>query len=396
MLVPLTIAGAGMLSQSNVSKITTNLQSAADSAVLSASRLNDDDSKRTEAALRIFNTLVPDNIRATLTSVAFTMDANANTITADISATIPSIMPQIATPNAQQIRVRSVSAVAKPDIKQLDVVMCIDATGSMQNTINAVKTNALNFESNLNSELSNRGITAFDVMRVRVVFFRDFGGTNRTGSSYLKAVWTGTKWDYVTVTSSDPDYWKGVGDTPPIKESSFFPLPANRVDFSDYVNPESASGGGDAPESGLECVNSAMSSAWARIGDRVPGTVKSLDAVYPLVIVWTDAAAHRPSYSVSLKNPLYPAADVMPRTYNDLAAKWASPAIIDQNRKMLVFFGNPDLNSNDVDGRADGWTKVKTWPGFILGGTLSEGNSKMVSKLADAISSRIRQPTLTQ
>jgi hypothetical protein len=294
------------------------------------------------------------------------------------------------------IKVHSASAVAKPEVKQLDVVMCIDATGSMSGTINAVKTNALNFESNLNSELTRRGIVAFDAMRVRVVYYRDFGGSNRTGAPVIVGwTYTGGSWVYTYMTTADPNYWRGVGDPVPIKESSFFSLPDNRSSFSAYVNPETASGGGDGPEAGLECVNSSMASAWAKPGDPVAGNARPLDAIYPLVVVWTDAPAHRPSYSVSLKNPDYPSAAVMPRSQAALAAKWADPAIIDQNRKMLVFFGNPNNVYNDLDGPADGWSAVKAWPGFILGGTLSDGNSLMVSKLADAIASRVRQPTLT-
>jgi hypothetical protein len=195
--------------------------------------------------------------------------------------------------------------------------------------------------------------------------------------------------------ASDPDYWTYVGDTPPMKQSSFYALPSQRSTFQSYVNAETAWGGGDLPEAGLECVNSAMSSSWAKIGDIPAGGSKPIDSIYPLIVVWTDAAAHKPSYSISLKNPNYPAATVMPRNYTDLKAKWNNPAVIDQAKKMLVFFGNPDLNSSDADGKADGWQQVKTWPGFMLGGTLTDGNTNMVSKIADAIASKIRTPTLT-
>ena len=394
-LAPLAMIVAMTVDYSSVSRMRQTLQSAADSAVLAASRLNDADDARVATAVRVFNGLLSPSQLAAVTSATFTMDNGANTITANISASVPTFMPKIVIQQVSPLTVNSASAVAKPEVKQLDVVMCIDATGSMSNTLNAVKTNALNFESNLNSELTRRGIVAFDAMRVRVVYYRDFGGNNRTGAPINQWVWTGSTWVLTTITTADPNYWRGVGDTPPIKESAFFSLPDNRSNFSAYVNPETASGGGDGPESGLECVNSSMASAWARPGDPVAGNARSLDAIYPLVVVWTDAPAHRPSYSVSLKNPDYPSAAVMPRSYAALAAKWADPAIIDQNRKMLVFFGNPDNVYNDNDGPADGWLAVKAWPGFILGGTLSDGNSRMVSKLADAIASRVRQPTLT-
>src|SRR3954451_22163997 len=96
-------------------------------------------------------------------------------------------------------------------------------------------------------------------------------------------------------------------------------------------------GGGDLPESGLECVNSAMSSTWAKIGDIPAGGTKPIDSIYSLIVVRTDAAAHKPSYSLSLKNPNYPPSTVMPRNYTDVGAKWNGSAVIDQSKKMLVF-----------------------------------------------------------
>jgi hypothetical protein len=50
----------------------------------------------------------------------------------------------------------------------------------------------------------------------------------------------------------------------------------------------------------------------------------------------------------------------------------------------------------DMDGQADGWLKVKEWPSFMVGGTLTEGNSQLVARLADAISSKILIPTLAK
>jgi hypothetical protein len=59
---------------------------------------------------------------------------------------------------------------------------------------------------------------------------------------------------------------------------------------------------------------------------------------------------------------------------------------------MLVFFGNP-AKSNDSNINA--WLTVRHWPGFVQGGTLTEGNTQMVSRIADAIASKIKMPTLT-
>jgi Flp pilus assembly protein TadG len=393
--IPMAMAVAIGIDYNNAIRLKQKLQNAVDTAVLAAGRLNDPDTSRIDAAKRYFDAQIEPSLRDQIVDVAFTMDNKATNVTGTAKANIRSFMPNALMKKVLEVNVRAVSAVAKPTMRQLDVVMCIDGTGSMTPTLNAVKTNALNFESNLNAELTKRGIPAFDAMRVRVVFYRDFGGNYLSGATTTMTVYasdgsSSTK----TIKSTDPNYWTYVGENPAMRESTFFPLPASRTTFQSFVNPEKAWGGGDLPESGLECVNSAMTSSWAKIGDIPASGTKPIDAIFPVILVWTDAAAHKPSYSLSLKNPNYPAATVMPRTYADLLAKWNSSAVIDQARKMLIFFGNPDLNSTDRDGTADGWMQVKKWPGFYLGGTLSDGNTMMVAKIADAIALKILAPTL--
>jgi Flp pilus assembly protein TadG len=390
--VPMLFLVGMTIDYTEKSMTEARIQSILDAAVLAAARLNDDDSKRTQVAERYFEAQLSVQQLAMVTHKEFVMTPDKERIIAKVDLAIPARFAGILGVTNLSTTTQSTVAIARPDIRQLDIVMCIDATGSMWGTINAVKTNALNLESNLNAELEKRGIKAFDAMRVRAIYYRDYGGTNLTGSN--RSWWNGSKW--ITINSSHPEYWKGVGDTPPMKWSSFFTLPSERTSFSAYVSPETASGGGDEPEAGLECLNEAMDSTWAKVGDLPSGGTKPLQAVYPVIALWTDATAHRPSYSVSLKNPAYPPVAKMPRTYATLRAKWDNPLIIDQNRKMIVFFGNPNKHWTDVDGIADAWLKVKDWPGFMVGGTLTEGNSQLVSKLADAIASKVRMPTLTQ
>ncbi len=390
-MVPIVAATGAVFEYSNSSNTRWRVQAAVDSAVLAAARLNDLDENRAAIAKNYFEGQLTEKELAMVQSSTFAVSDDKSKITAYITFTVPKVFGGVTGTSSMVVATSAAAAIARPDIRQLDIVMCIDATGSMTATLNAVKTNALNLESNLNAELVNRGIKAFDAMRVRVIYYRDYGGTNLTGAPSW--VWDGTKW--VTITTADPNYWKAVGDNPPLKYSPFYNLPSQKTSFQGYVNPETASGGGDAPEAGLECVNEAMDSPWAKVGDIPSGGTKPLDGVYPVIVVWTDAAAHKPSYSVSLKNPLYPAVAKMPRTYGALRSKWDNPTIIDQSRKMLVFFGNPTLSSADLDGAADGWLKVKDWPGFTVGGTLTQGNSQLVSKLADAIASKISKPQLT-
>jgi len=373
----------------------SQVQQAVDGAVLSAARLNDTDAIRVQTATSFFNAHVPARLTSTLDNKKFVIDNGATKITGSVDMTYKSFFAGLTKQTVLKTTVTSEATIAKPIVRELDLVMCVDGTGSMSNTLNAVKTNALNFEKNMNDEISKRGIAPFEAMRVRVIFYRDYAGNYSGSDTYTTWVYSGGRWVSKTYTSSDPEYWSYMGDNPTLKASSFFSLPAARTDFSAYVNPESATGGGDLPESGLECVNEAMNSPWAKVGDTVASVGKPLDAVFPVIVVWTDAAAHNAGYAPSLKNPSYPTADKMPRTTAGLRAKWMDPNVIDQYRKLLVFFGNPSVTQSDYYGVATGWADVKTWPSFIVGGTLTQGNQQMVSRIADAIATKIPSPFLS-
>jgi len=98
----------------------------------------------------------------------------------------------------------------------VDIVFCIDATGSMTPIIDQVKANALRFYDDVQSNLTAKGKNV-DQLRVRVIGFRDFAADGAAA----------------------------------LDESPFFTLPDERADFSAFVNGLVAEGGGDAPESGL-------------------------------------------------------------------------------------------------------------------------------------------------
>ena len=125
----------------------------------------------------------------------------------------------------------------------VDIVFCIDVTGSMNPIIDAVKANALGFYDDVQTNLTAKGKNVAQ-LRVRVVAFRDFVAD---------------------------------GDAA-LEESPFFTLPADRGSFSDFVNGLVAQGGGDAPESGLEAVALAINSPWTTTGDRRR----------QVIVVWTD------------------------------------------------------------------------------------------------------------
>ena len=128
----------------------------------------------------------------------------------------------------------------------VDIVFCVDVTGSMTPIIDQVKANALRFYDDVQTNLTDKGKNV-DQLRVRVLAFRDFAAD---GSAAMQ-------------------------------ESPFFTLPADRAGFSDFVNGLMAEGGGDAPESGLEAVALAVNSPWTTTGDRRR----------QVIVVWTDAPA---------------------------------------------------------------------------------------------------------
>src|SRR5687768_13117278 len=95
----------------------------------------------------------------------------------------------------------------------VDVVLCIDATGSMSSIIDRVKHSALSFYDDLMAKMRTKG-RSIDELRVRIIAFRDYyaDGTNA------------------------------------VSESDFYSLPQEKEGFNAFVRSISADGGGDDPE----------------------------------------------------------------------------------------------------------------------------------------------------
>lgn len=270
----------------------------------------------------------------------------------------------------------STSASMSPGFPVLDIAMCVDSTGSMQPTLDTVKTNALNFYDNINAELAKKGMAPFPIVRVRMIYFKDYGGFGTNASSYGAS---------------------SMGDPDPMSASNFFSLPSEASNFSSFVSPQVATGGGDTPESGLECLNTAIDSPWMKVGQVPSGFTQPVTDVYPIIVIWTDAPSHLPAYPDSLTHPLYPPTTTMPRDFAGLAAKWNDAAKIDQTHKQIVFFGDPNITAPDnYNSYASGWTTVETWPKFTVGGSLLDANTSMVELLATGIANGTKALRLTQ
>lgn len=181
----------------------------------------------------------------------------------------------------------------------VDMVLCIDATGSMENftggqkkIINMVKENASNLYNDLAKKMNEKR-KPMAQLRVRLVIFRDF-----------------------------------LADGPhALQATEFFVLPDQIESFEACVNSIHADGGGDIPEDGLEALAYAMQSKWTTHG------VKKRQ----VIVVWTDAGTHELGYGKS--SSYYPKTG-MPANLAELDDMWDE---MDSYAKRLVIFA-PDTN----------------------------------------------------
>lgn len=178
----------------------------------------------------------------------------------------------------------------------VDMVFCIDATGSMEDfsgsqmkIINMVKKNALNFYNDFTRKMTEKRKQVHQ-LRVRIIAFRD----------YL----------------ADGDQAMMVTD--------FFNLPQQATEFEACINSIHADGGGDIPEDGLEALSYAIKSKWTEDG------VKKRQ----VIVVWTDASTHDLGYGAS--SPFYPKG--MPRDMGELSTWWYN--MNRQYKRLLIFAPN--------------------------------------------------------
>jgi hypothetical protein len=166
----------------------------------------------------------------------------------------------------------------------VDLVLCIDATGSMAPVIEQVKKRALEFPSDLITGMGrlSKKVTR---LRLRVIAFRDVGH-----------------------------------DSEPFQVSDFFELPGQAVQFQGFVSAIAADGGGDEPESALEAIALAVHSDWASDSDKQRHAI----------VVFTDASGHRLEETAgSVPRPY---AELMPGSLDELTELWEG----DQGRSVRL------------------------------------------------------------
>jgi len=182
----------------------------------------------------------------------------------------------------------------------VDIVFCVDVTGSMHHVLDAVKANALKFYDDVQTNLTDKGKNVAQ-LRVRIVAFRDFVAD---------------------------------GDAA-IEESPFYALPDQRAQFSEFVRGLIPQGGGDAPESGLEAVALAITSPWTTVGDRRR----------QVIVLWSDQPAH------PLDPSVVPAdlASRIPADFSALTDAWEDEqGLMGSNSKRLILFAPDGPGWSDI------------------------------------------------
>jgi hypothetical protein len=191
----------------------------------------------------------------------------------------------------------------------VDIVMCIDCTGSMSGILDTVKANALKFYPDLRKKCDENGKEIAE-LRIKAIAYRDF--------------------------TCDGDE--------AIAETEFFNIPDNEEDFKGFVSHLVPKGGGPEPESGLEALSMAINSKWTTGGDRRRH----------VIVVWSDASTH--PLGDGNDNSCYPSG--MPSSFDMLTDWWEDEQSgkMDKSAKRLIIFA-PD---------ASAWTEIGTnWTNAI-------------------------------
>ncbi|MBK3576287.1 VWA domain-containing protein [Streptomyces sp. MBT65] len=221
----------------------------------------------------------------------------------------------------------------------VDIVMCIDATGSMGSTLQQVKENALSFHKRLNEEMAQKG-KVISHLRIKVIAFRDFG--DRADDA--------------------------------IQQTDFLLLPGQQTEFETFVKGLRATGGGDAPESGLEALALALQSPWE----------KGLDRQRHVVVVFTDAPAHPLGDPRQTSASTYPAS--VPRSIDDLYEQWghsaSQSALMDNSAKRLLVFAPETPPWTNI---GDDWNQSIFFPSRAGEGLEEYEMTEIINSIANSI-----------
>jgi hypothetical protein len=231
--------------------------------------------------------------------------------------------------------VPSQAPVAAKGLKYaVDIVFCIDATGSMSPILDRVKDNALRFYDDVQKNLTDKGKN-IDELRVRVIAFRDF---KADGAAALQ-------------------------------ESPFFSLPEEQASFAEFVRGVVPEGGGDAPESGLEAVALGINSPWTTSGDRRR----------QVIVVWTDSSAQPLDAGIV---PV-PYGDKIPKDFSALTDLWENEqGVMGVSSKRLIVFAPDGPGWTDISGV---WENVVHHPSKAGEGLSEVDYGTIIDSIANSV-----------
>ena len=211
--------------------------------------------------------------------------------------------------------------------RDVDIVMCVDNTGSMDDVIEMVKRNARGFHADIikHGEAAGKAIRK---MRVKVIVYGDFIDG-------------------------------------PMTESDFFDLPADTEKFNRFVNSIDMTDGGDEPENGLEAISLAMKTPWTTTGT----------SRRHVIVVYTDASTlplgERSSYSS------YPSG--LARNMNELRAQWDE---MDPAARRLVLFAPDAEHWTDISGS---WPDVDHHTGELESELSGDGYENVLQGIINSL-----------
>ena len=178
----------------------------------------------------------------------------------------------------------------------LDIVLCMEATGHMKHMLAKVRESAIDFSDNLRAELERRNRPCNGI-RIKVIAFRDMT----------------------------------IGDFPQV--SGWFSLPSQNADYKAFVDELIAGGGGDRPNTAIDAISLAMMQKWVMTGD----------GRRHVIVLWTDGPTCPPG-----KQTMDPQ---LPKSMQEFDRMWEDPqeAIMDPSTKRLIVFAPTDDSWAFVD-----------------------------------------------
>jgi hypothetical protein len=221
----------------------------------------------------------------------------------------------------------------------VDIVFCIDVTGSMTPVIEAVKRNVQTFHSRLNAAMAEKS-KSISQLRLRVIAFRDYADNPADA----------------------------------METTDFLVLPDQQGDFERFVSRLHAGGGGDEPESGLEALAVAIDSDWER----------GLDRRRHVIAMFTDASAHQLGDAAARIVPTYPQS--VPATIDELFDRWGYPssqeAAMENAAKRLLLFAPDTLPWNVI---AADWNNTIFLPSKAGEGLEEVEMAEIIEAIANSI-----------